>query len=245
VVLVVNAPASFTSYSPAGKPHIVCHAEYEQGSEQWLQARCGLLTASEMKLILTPTLKVANNDKTRAHVYELAAQRITQYVEPHYIGDDMLRGHEDEVRARLAYSEKWGAVTECGFITSDKWGFTIGYSPDGLVGDDGLIECKSRRQKFQVQTIIAGVPDEHVLQLQTGLLVTEREWVDYVSYCGGMPMAVIRVEPDPEIQQAIIAAATDFEARLADAVSDYQSMLASDRLRWVPTERVIEQEMYA
>lgn len=240
----MTAQTPFTSYSPAGKPHIVCHAEYEQGSEQWLQARCGLLTASEMKMILTPTLKVASNDKTRQHVWEIAAQRLNSYVEPRYVGDDMLRGHDDEVRARLAYAEAFGNVTECGFITSNRWGFTIGYSPDALVGDDGLIECKSRRQKYQVQTIINGVPDEHVLQLQTGLLVTERSWIDYVSYCGGMPMAVIRVEPDAEIQAAIVAAAADFEQRVADAVADFQSSLTSTRLRWVPTERVIEQEMY-
>lgn len=226
------------------KPHITYHADFDQGSEQWLAARCGLLTASEMKLILTPTLKVSNNDKTRQHVYEIAGQRITGYVEPHYIGDDMLRGHEDEVRARLAYAEKFGEVTECGLVTNDSFGFTIGYSPDALVGNGGLIECKSRRQKYQVQTIIAGVPDEHVLQLQTGLLVTERAWIDYVSYSGGMPMAVIRVESDAEMQTAIVAAATDFEQRVTDAISDYQSALSSGRLRWCPTERVIEQEMH-
>lgn len=220
------------------------HDAFEQGSLDWLQARCGLLSASEMKLILTPTLKVANNDKTRAHAYELAAQRLNQYVEPHYIGDDMLRGHEDEARARLAYAEHFDAVTETGLVTSDKWGFTIAYSPDGLVGDDGLIECKSRRQKFQVQTIIDGVPDEHLLQLQTGLLVTERQWIDYVSYCGGMPMAVIRVEPDAEIQEAIITAAAAFEARVSEILNDYQSELAGPRLRWVPTERVIIEEMH-
>ena len=241
----MNAPPAFSAYSPAGKPHITYHADFDQGSEQWLMARCGLLTASEMKLVLTPTLKAANNDKVRAHIYELAAQRINRYVEPHYIGDDMLRGHEDEVRARLAYAENFAEVTECGFITNDKHGFTIGYSPDALVGDDGLIECKSRRQKYQVQAIIAGVPDEHVLQLQTGLLVTERQWIDYVSYCGGMPMAVVRVEPDAGIQAAIVAAATDFELRVADAINDYRRTLETGRIRWVPTERVIEQEMYA
>ena len=224
---------------------IAYHENFDQGSIQWLQARCGLLTASEMKLILTPTLKVANNDKTRSHVYELAAQRINQYVEPHYIGDDMLRGHEDEIRARFAYSEKFGAAKECGFVTSDKWGFTIGYSPDALVGDDGLMECKSRRQKFQVQTIAnAIVPEEHSLQLQTGLLVTERAWIDYVSYCGGMPMAVIRVEPDEQVQSAIVAAATDFEQRVADVIGDYQRVLGASDIRWCPTERVIEEEMY-
>lgn len=222
----------------------VYHIAFEQGSEQWLNARCGLLTASEMKLILTPTLKTANNDKTRAHAYELAAQRITRYVEPHYIGDEMLRGHTDEVRARLAYAEHYGEVTECGFITDDRWGFTIGYSPDALVGDDGLIECKSRRQKFQVQTFVDGTPEEHFLQLQTGLLVTEREWIDYVSYCGGMPMAVIREYPNTATQEAIVAAATSFEQRVADIIGEYEQQLTAGRIRWCPTERVIEQEMY-
>jgi hypothetical protein len=240
----LNAPAAFTSYSPIGKPHIVCHAEYEQGSEAWLQARCGLLTASEVKLILTPTLKMANNDKTRAHVWEIAAQRITQHVEPTYIGDEMLRGHEDEIRARLAYSEKFGTVSECGFITNSLHGFTLGYSPDWLVGDDGQAEAKSRRQRFQVQTIVDGTPDEHVLQLQSGLVVTERTWIDYVSYSGGMPMAVIRVEPDDAMQTAIIAAGRDFEQRVQDAIGAYHKKLDAGDLRWVPTERVVEQEMY-
>ena len=240
----MNAPAAFTAWSPVDKPHVTYHANFDQGSEEWLQARCGLLTASEMKLVLTPTLKVANNDKTRQHVYELAAQRISRYVEPHYVCDDMLRGHEDEVRARLAYGEHFGDVTECGFITSDEHGFTIGYSPDALVGDDGLIECKSRRQKYQVQTIVNGVPDEHMLQLQTGLLVTGRKWLDYVSYCGGMPMMVVRVEPDATMQAAIVAAATAFEKQVTDAVAEYEFMLASGRIRWCATERVVEQEMY-
>lgn len=233
----------FGTHSPEGKPHIVIHANFDQGSEEWLKARCGLLTASEVKLILTPTLKVASNDKTRQHVWEIAAQRINQYVEPHYIGDDMLRGHEDEVRARLAYDEKYGGVSVCGFITNSAHGGVIGYSPDWLVNADGQAEAKSRRQKYQVQTILNGVPDEHWLQLQTGLIVTERDWIDYVSYCGGMPMVVMRVEPHVETQEAIIAAAKNFERQVSEAVEEYQFMLNSGRLRWVPTERVIEQEM--
>lgn len=78
---------------------IIYHAELIQGSEPWHAARCGLLTASEMHLIVTPTLKPASNDKERAHLYELLAQRITGYVEPSYISDAMLRGHQDELDA--------------------------------------------------------------------------------------------------------------------------------------------------
>ena len=231
--------------SPRQRSHIKYFPEMEQGSEEWLAARCGLLTASEMRLIITPTLKVASNDKERAHLYDLLAQRITQYVEPNYIGGDMLRGYEDEVLARCLYSEKYPPVKEVGFITNREFGFTLGYSPDGLVGEDGLIECKSRRQKYQVETIVNGeVPPDYVIQVQTGLLVSRRKWLDFVSYSGGLPMVTIRVFPDPEIQDAIIKAATAFEDKLAKKLSDYHQALKS-ATRLIPTERRIEQEMHA
>lgn len=224
---------------------ITYHPEVEQGSDAWLAMRCGLLTASEMKHVLTPTLKIAANDKTRAHLYELLAQRISRYVEPMYVSDDMLRGHEDEFYARQTYAEHHAPVEECGFITNDRWGFTIGYSPDGLVGKDGLIEIKSRRQKYQVQTIIENltggtIPADYVMQAQTGLLVSEREWLDFISYSGGLPMAVVRVWPDDAVQGAIIEAAAAFEAKLAECLEIYRS--ASVGL--IPTERRIEQEMF-
>jgi len=219
------------------------HRDLHQGSEEWHAARCGLLTASEMRLILTPTLRIASNDKERAHLYELLAQRITGYVEPTYIGDDMIRGHEDEVEARIIYAEKYAPVTECGFVTNDKWGFTLGCSPDGLVDDDGMIECKSRRQKYQVETIINGtMPDDYALQVQTALLVTERRWCDFISYCGGLPMVTIRVFPDPQVQAAILGAAALFEEKIAQRLEEYRERM-DGKLRLVPTERRVEQEM--
>lgn len=220
---------------------ITYHPEVIQGDENWYAMRRGRLTASEMKLILTPTLKVADNDKTRAHLYELLAQRVTGHVEPTYVSEDMLRGQTDEIEARNLYAKHFAPVEECGFITNDRWGFTIGYSPDALVGDDGLIECKSRRQKYQAQTIIEGVvPDEYMLQLQTGLLVSERAWIDFISICGGMPLFKVRVYPIPEIQSAIIEAATKFEEKLAAKLVDYQ--LGCSGL--IMTERRVEQEMF-
>jgi hypothetical protein len=217
--------------------HITYHTDLVQGSDEWFAARIGLLTASEMKLILTPTLKVANNDKTRSHVWELAAQRISNYVEPGYIGDNMLRGWEDEIRARKLYSERYAPVEEVGFVTNDEWGFTLGYSPDGLVGDDGLIEIKSRVQKYQVQTIVENAPpDEFTLQLQTGLLVTKRKWLDFISYSGGMPMATMRVFPDEAVQHAILEAATEFESKVDAAVKSFGEIINSGG-RYIPTER--------
>lgn len=228
---------------------ITYHPDLIQGSDEWLAARCGLLTASEMKLILTPTLKIANNEKEKTHLYELLAQRITQYVEPSYISDDMMRGLSDEVDARIAYDENFAQTTSCGFVTNDKWGFTIGCSPDALVGEDGAIECKSRRQKYQIETIVecveAGeIPSEYVIQCQTILLVTERRWLDFVSYSGGLPMTPIPVAPDKIVQDAIVAAATAFEARLAEKLKTYQRVVADKARRLIPTERKIEQEMY-
>lgn len=222
--------------------------EMVQGSDEWHQARCGLLTASEFDRILTPTLKIASNAKERAHCWELAAQRITRYVEPTYISDAMLRGHNDEFRARQLYSEKFAPVEEVGFVTNDRWGFTLGCSPDGLVGADGIIECKSRGQRFQVQTLCDWherrvIPEDFALQVQGQLLITGRKWCDLISYSGGLPMVTMRVEPDPEIQDAIIDAAAKFEARINEVVATFQAALGSD-LPLIPTERTVEQEMF-
>ncbi len=227
---------------------ITYHDDLIQGSDEWHAARCGLLTASEMKLLLTPkTMKLASNEKVRQHVWELAAQRISRYVEPTYIGDAMLRGHEDEITARDIYSDRIAPVRECGFVTNDRWGFTLGCSPDGLVGDDGMIECKSRIQKYQVQTIVqhyrdGSIPEEFVMQIQAGLLITGREWCDFISYSGGLPMSPIRVEADWEMHAAIVNAAIKFEAQISEAMADFKEAVETTP-NMIPTERRIEEEM--
>lgn len=219
---------------------IAYHNDLIQGSDEWHTARLGMITASEMHLVLTPTLKPANNDRTRLHLYELLAQRVTGYVEPQYISDAMLRGHEDEILARAMYSEKYAPVTEAGFVTNDEWGFKIGYSPDGLVGDDGLIEVKSKMAKHHTKTILEGVvPDEHMLQVQTGLLVTGRKWCDFISYCGGMPMWICRAYADDRVQSAIVEAATVFEKQIDEKMAQYDVAI-----KWLhATERRVEEEM--
>lgn len=214
-----------------------------QGTDEWHAVRCGLLTASEVKLIMTPkTLEYSSNEKERSHVYELAAQRITNYVEPSYVSDSMLRGQDDEILARAVYNKHFAKTTDCGFITNNKWGFTIGYSPDWLVSTEGQAEVKSRKQKFQVETIVSNeMPIEYRLQVQTGLLVTEREWCDFISYSGGMPMFTKRIFPDAKIQGAIISAATKFHEKLAAAMATYESLVASSGM--IPTERTIEEDI--
>lgn len=227
---------------------ITVHAEMVQGSQEWADARCGLLTASEMHLIVTPTFKAASNDKERGHMYELLAQRITQYVEPSYVGDAMLRGIDDELDALSEYAKHYAPINAVGFMTNNKWGFTIGYSPDGLVGAVGQVECKSRKQKLQVKTLVDFVANETIdpdfmIQCQTGLMVSEREWCDLASYCGGMHMATVRVYPDADKQTKILEAATAFEARLAVARKKYDEVLAS-KARLIPTIRKITLEMF-
>jgi hypothetical protein len=125
-------------------------------------------------------------------------------------------------------------------ITEDKFGFKIGYSPDGLVGDDGLIEIKSRRPKTHLDTILAGQPPlECMAQLQCGLLVSGRDWIDYVSFCGGMPLWSCRITPDPKWFEAILRAAEGLERSIADILDKYSVSV----LGLPMTERNLLQDM--
>jgi len=197
---------------------ITYHTDFDQGSGKWAEQRCGMITASQVKMFLTPGLKVAENENRRKYFYELLAQRISRHVEPQYVSDAMLRGKDEEILGRDLYAEKYAPVSQCGFVTNDDCGFPFGYSPDGLVGDDGLIEVKSRRQAYQAQTIVNNaVPEEFILQIQAGLLITQRKWCDFISYSGGMPMFVKRVTPDAAVQTAIINAAVGLEAAIEEA----------------------------
>lgn len=196
--------------------------ELEQGSDEWLQARCGIPTASMFWKLLTPTLKVADNDTSRGALHTLAAERITGVVEYVHPTFDMLRGHEDEPIARDLYRQHHAPVEEVGFILRDEGDYRVGYSPDGLVGDDGLIEIKSRKPHVHVKTILAGKPPaENLAQLHTGLWVTGRKWIDYVSISPGLPLWTVRVYPDAAWIAAIELAAKAFETNIADVIDRY------------------------
>ena len=194
-----------------------------QGTDEWHAARCGMVTASVAGKLLTSTLKVADNESSRGVVLTLTAERLTGHVEPGYMGDDMWRGHEAEPRARDAYAEHHAPVAEVGLMVRDDWGFQIGYSPDGLVGDDGLIEIKSKLPKLHLATILEDrVPGEYMAQIQCALLVSGRDWCDYVSYCGGMPLWRKRVTPDPMWHASIVAAVEAFESAADDIARRYE-----------------------
>ena len=201
-----------------------------QGTDEWHAALCGMVTASVAGKLLTSTLKVADNDTTRGLTLTLAGERITGNIDPSYLSADMWRGVEDEPIARDLYREHHAPVEEVGLMVraDDDWGgYRIGYSPDGLVGDEGLIECKSRLQKVHLRTILTDeIPAENMAQLQCGLLVSGRAWIDYLSYCGGMPLWTKRVYPDPTWFAAILAAVETFEANVADILARYHEVVA-------------------
>lgn len=257
--------------STTTKSSLEVFENFEQGTDEWFAARCGIVTASVVGHLVTSrqpsaieadcpecgapaaspcigkrtpdplkTLHPAraaaarkmdrmiaadsHSDTSRGLIATLAAERITGHVEPMRMTADMERGTLDEPYAREAYSEHHAPVNEVGFMVRNDWGFRIGYSPDGLVGDTGLIEIKSRKQKIQLDTILADeVPLENMPQIQCGLLVSGREWCDYVSYCGGMPLWTKRVLPDPRWHEAIIDAVAAAEEIAAYQIGAYHT----------------------
>lgn len=253
---------------------LIEYPELEQGSDEWLAARHGIVTASVVGNLIvkqqpSPTelvcgdcestpgdpcndlrngkamkgvhsartqlaasqparLVTADNDTSRGLILTLAAERITGRVDPTWVSADMQRGTDEEPFARGAYADAFGVpVVELGFMTEDKWGFALGFSPDGLVGDDGMIEIKSRRQKTHVAIVLAGeVPEQHMAQIQCGLLVSGRKWCDYVDFSNGMHLWTKRVTPDPQWFDAITEAACTAEEHIQEIVTAYNEATA-------------------
>lgn len=268
--------------APAADPNLRTFDHLEQGSDEWHDARRGILTASVIGQIISArtltaidfacpaceaaasspcvgrsgapiktlhseraatareadvkVIRPASNPESRSLAALLASERITGWTEEGYYSAAMERGHLEEPHAVEAYSENVQTVTRTGgFMVRDFDGFSIGYSPDGIVGAPGVIECKSRAPKVHLQTVLADeVPAENVAQCQAALLVSGRAWCDYVSFSGGMALWVKRVYPDPEWQAALVEAARTFEAVVQSMVATYTERTAGLPL----TERV-------
>ena len=141
---------------------------------------------------------------------------------------DMWRGCDAEPFARDIYSAHYQQAVEVGFMRLDEdWG-TLGYSPDGLVGTDGLIEIKAPRSKGHLSTILSGeVPSYYLAQCQAGLLVSGRDWLDFVSYVAGMPLFVKRVLPDPKWHDAIREAVREFERAAWEMTARYEQAVTN------------------
>lgn len=196
-----------------------------QGSDAWLEARRGIVTASVAGKLLTSTGKVANNDTSRALIETLAIERITGRVEYAHPTRDMQRGTILEPFARDLYAQHYGEVQEVGFIRLDGNGHSLGYSPDGLIGDDGLLEIKSRAPRIQARTILDNrVPAANMAQLQAGLLVTGRAWIDYCSYSPGLPLYVKRIVPSVQWFAAISEAVEQAEDSIHNLVENFREV---------------------
>lgn len=173
-------------------------------------------------------LVVADNETTRKLTAALVGERIAGFTEPSSMTRDMERGVLMEPFARDVYSKHHAPAVEIGFMRVDEaWG-TLGYSPDGLVGDDGLIEIKAPRTAGHLLTVLEGkVPDHYMPQCQAGLLVSGRQWLDFVPYVSGLPLWTIRVTPDPMWFAAIKAAVSRFEQTAAEMTDAYLSATAN------------------
>jgi hypothetical protein len=203
------------------------YPDLEQRSPEWYAARCGIVTASAVGALLTPKLAVADNDGARGLTALLVAERITGEVDETPITSDMWRGIEHEPYALDEYAEHYSPVTPMGFMRREGKDWTLGYSPDGLVGGSGLVEVKCPRAKTHVRTILAdAVPPQHMAQLQAGMLVSGRMWCDFISYVAGMPLFVKRVFPDAQWFSGITAACRAFESSAGQMVYDYTARAA-------------------
>lgn len=200
------------------------HHDLEQGTDLWHDVRRGILTGSNISDMLTPKLKQADNEKTKTIIYQAVIDRVHNWNEDPFYSFAMQRGHVEEIYAKDMYSKHYAQVKDCGFIENDNLGFRIGCSPDGLVGNDGGVECKSRNQAIQAKVIINNaIPEDDMLQVQMSLFVSGRDWWDYISYSNGLPMFVKRAEPIKEYFDAIKIAANAFEEKVNQHIEIYKA----------------------
>lgn len=170
--------------------------DIEQGTTEWLALRLGIVTASELDCLLVSG-KHPTGFGVAAFTYmdQLIGERITEEAaELPFQTKATIRGHEQEGVAQSLYEAREEVdIQKVGIILNHG----IGYSPDGLIDRNGLIEIKTKLPKFQVGVILAGeIPKEHVAQCQGGLWASEREWIDFISYWPGMPLFVKRAHRD-------------------------------------------------
>ena len=172
----------------------------EQGTPEWHQLRLGKVTASRVADILAQT-RTGPSASRQNYLIELALQRSTGMIEPSYTNAAMEWGTQTEPQARVAYEVETGNfVDQVAFIDHPTIAW-FGCSPDGLVGDDALIEIKSPNSSTHWEYFKAKKPPQkYVIQMQTQLCVTGRKWCDFVSFDPRMParsqLLIVRVERD-------------------------------------------------
>jgi YqaJ-like recombinase protein len=163
----------------------------DQGTPEWFQARCGVVTASTFSDVLA---KGEGKSRTKL-LYSIAAEILSGKPTPSW-GSNVHteRGHEMEGEVRSLYEAFLDhEIAQVGFMRLGR----IGCSPDSLVGGNGLLEIKTRLPHLQIEVLERGtLPPENRAQVQGQLLVSGREWCDYRSYWPGLPQLKLRVHRD-------------------------------------------------
>jgi putative phage-type endonuclease len=175
----------------------------EQRTEEWFAARLGKVTASRVADVVAKT-KSGYSASRANYMAELICERLTGSKGDSYQNAAMLWGTNTEPMARAAYESRTGElVEEVGFVLHN--GIReAGCSPDGFVGEDGLIEIKCPNTATHIDTLLSKeAPSKYVPQMQWQMACTGRKWCDFISYDPRMPENMqffcIRVHRDPNI----------------------------------------------
>ena len=175
----------------------------DQRTPEWFAARLGKATASRIADVMAKT-KTGYGASRENYLMELALERITNAQAPFFITAAMQWGIDQEPAARSAYEATTGNfVTEVGMIDHPTIPMS-GASPDGFVGDDGLIEIKCPESKKHLKTLSTRKPDgDYVYQMQWQMACTGRQWCDFVSYDPRFPdhlqLIIVRVSRDDDM----------------------------------------------
>lgn len=200
----------------------------EQGSEAWESLRLGIVTASDIDVLMVNG-KGEGGFGVGAFTYmdRKIGERMTgKFAEPWRGNASSERGHVLEPEVRDLYCLRRGiepsGIEQAAIILNHG----IGYSPDGMVGGDGLIEVKTKLPEKLISVILDNAtPSEHIAQCQAGLWVSEREWIDFIAYWPGMPMALIRATRDEDYIRKLAQRVKDFheimEARIEKLMGDF------------------------
>lgn len=194
----------------------------EQGSPEWLMERCGKVTASRVADILAKT-KSGPSTSRQNYLAQLVAERLTLTIEPTFTNAAMQWGTEHEPIARALFEVETGlTVNECGFIQHPTIDMA-GASPDGLIGDDGLIEIKCPNTATHIDYLLAGVvPQKYKPQMAWQILCTGRLWCWFASFDPRMPedlqLFMVKYEPTPEYLADVTSEVVAFIAEVDETV---------------------------
>jgi len=203
-----------------------------QRDAAWYAARCGKATASRFKDAIAALKSGAPAQAQRDYVTELVVERLTGQRVQKYVTAAMQWGdHEPEARA--AYERITGRIVEeTGFVAHDT--LMAGCSPDGLIDWDGLIEIKCPwNSAVHIETLLHGMPADHIPQVQGQLWITGREWCDFVSYDPRMPaelqLHVQRIQRDPSFIADLEAKVTSFLQQVGNQVEALRRLAESKK----------------